>query len=263
MAYLNLDLDYFNHPKVMRLVGLIGKEYVAIPIQLWCYVGKFHTASGMLEGYSKQEIESVLGWTGPSGMLVDTLVKISFIEETAKGYKIHDWSDHAGHLEAFKKRAKTAAKKRWKKYATSNAKEKITTTPNLPNRTVPTKPTKKSVSDRRECLQAFELTPEIQDWAVEELRVVIPVDVFEEFKGFWLDQPDKKLRTNWEATFKTRIRTLVTNGVLRPQSLHAVPPQAKCKGLNDKCESYAIPGSSYCADHKAKLVKIQQRQEAT
>lgn len=25
MAYLNLDLDYFDHPKTRRLVGLLGR----------------------------------------------------------------------------------------------------------------------------------------------------------------------------------------------------------------------------------------------
>ena len=137
MPYLNLDLDYFTHPKTMRLTGLLGPQAVCMPIRLWCYVGKYHCATGMLEAYSKQEIESAIGWTGNSGELVDAMVKISLLEAVPLGYRVHDWKEHAGHLSAFKKRAKTAAKVRWRKYASSTAKSRITTTPILPGSSSP------------------------------------------------------------------------------------------------------------------------------
>lgn len=137
MPYLNLDLDYFSHPKVMRLTAVLGQEAACFPIKLWCHVGKYHCATGMLEGYSKDEIESILGWAGEKGKLVEKFLTLEFLSSSEKGYVVHDWFDHAGHLAAFKKRAKTAAKKRWKKYATSipssNRKHQITNAPNLPN----------------------------------------------------------------------------------------------------------------------------------
>jgi hypothetical protein len=137
MPYLNLDLDYFTHPKVIRLVGLLGPEHIAVPIRLWCYVGKYHCATGMLEAYSIGELESAVNWMGEPGLLVEALLKIKFIDKIKNGYRIHDWLDHAGHLVAFKKRAKTAANKRWDALATSNAistpQSKITNTPNHPN----------------------------------------------------------------------------------------------------------------------------------
>lgn len=139
MAYLNLDLDYFTHPKTVRLVGLLGPEAVCLPIKLWCYVAKHHCEQGLLVAYSKQEVESVIGWTGESGQCVDAMVKIGLLDEIQNGYAVHDWLEHAGHLVVFKKRAKSAAKKRWKKYASSIAKRKITNTPNhtIPNLTIP------------------------------------------------------------------------------------------------------------------------------
>lgn len=133
MPYLNLDLDYFTHPKILRLTHLLGHHAAVYPLKLWCYVGKHFPVTGMLEGCSKHEIERAVGWDGEAGQLVDVLVKISLLDvkksetETENySFKIHDWKQHAGHLWAFKKRAKTAAKKRWKDYAssiaTSNAK---------------------------------------------------------------------------------------------------------------------------------------------
>lgn len=114
MPYLNLDLDYFTHPKVVRLVALTGPESVALPIRLWCYVGKYHCATGLLEGYENSELEALLKWTGEPGGMVDVLLKIRLLEKTKSGYRVHDWVDHAGHLVAFKKRSKLANQTRWK-----------------------------------------------------------------------------------------------------------------------------------------------------
>lgn len=133
MPYLNLDLDFFSHPKTVRLVGLLGRDAEVLPIRLWCYCGRHHCVSGRLSGYSPQEVESAVGWWGKSGEMVAAMLKVGFIEQVADGYQVHDWSEHAGHLAAFKKRAKSAARKRWRSIATSNAKRDIKDAPNLPN----------------------------------------------------------------------------------------------------------------------------------
>ena len=70
MPYLNLDLDWFGHRKAVRLVGLLGQGADLYPIKLWAYVGKHHAETGRLEGYSEREIESICGWQGEPGKLV-------------------------------------------------------------------------------------------------------------------------------------------------------------------------------------------------
>ena len=67
------------------------------------------------------EIEEVANWKGKSGLLVEKMVQIKFLDKLKNGYRVHDWKEHAGHLQAFKLRAKSAAKARWKDIATSNA----------------------------------------------------------------------------------------------------------------------------------------------
>jgi hypothetical protein len=126
MPYLNLDLDYFDHPKTRRLIGLLGRGAAELPIRLWAYCGKYHSLSGSLAGYSAQEIESIVGWWGKPGELVEALTRVGFLVEGADGYRIHEWADHNGHIEVFKERAKGAAKQRWERYrarmdATGNA----------------------------------------------------------------------------------------------------------------------------------------------
>lgn len=133
MPYLNVDLEYFSHRKVVRLVGLLGSLHVAVPIRLWCYVGKHHCEDGSLKGYSVQEIESIIGWKGKRGVLIDALTTVGFLDkvETADGvhYQVHGWLEHAGHLAALKKRARANAEKRWANMTKADAKTDATSMP--------------------------------------------------------------------------------------------------------------------------------------
>ena len=114
MSYVNLDPDYFSHPKTVRLTGLLGRNAEALPIRLWCYCARYHAEDGRLTGYSPQEIERAVGWWGKSGVMVEALVTVGFLEHTAAGYGCHEWLDHQGHLIALKRRGQQAAKARWK-----------------------------------------------------------------------------------------------------------------------------------------------------
>lgn len=143
MSYLNLDLDYFTHPKTMRLVGRLGPGSEVYPIRLWCYCGKYHSYDGRLAGYSAEEVESCIAWSGEKGMLVNAMCEVGFLRKIAgekNGFFVNDFLEHNGHLSMFKKRAKQAARKRWgikSSNATSNAKRKLKQSPkpNLTNLT--------------------------------------------------------------------------------------------------------------------------------
>jgi hypothetical protein len=124
MPSINLDLDYFTHPKTMRLIGMLGKGTEVLPIRLWCWCAKYHAESGKLASYSTLEIESILGWWGKEGLLVDAFLKLGFLEKVDDGFLVHDFLEHQGHVAALKERAKKGAKARWDKLrddATSNA----------------------------------------------------------------------------------------------------------------------------------------------
>ena len=124
MPYLNLDPSYPEHPKTIRLIGLLGEMSDAIPVRLWAYCARVHAENGTMLGYTESEIESVLKWRGEPGKAVSALVHVGFLERLENGFQCHDWLDHEGHLEALSRRAKTAAKARWSSYASSNAKRK-------------------------------------------------------------------------------------------------------------------------------------------
>lgn len=111
---LNVDLDYFTHPKTLRLVGLLGSGAEVLPIKLWAYCGKYHAEHGAMVGYGVSEIESVIGWTGKAGDAVAALVKVRYLDQVEGGYAVHDWIEYQGHIHAYKVRGKAAAMKKWK-----------------------------------------------------------------------------------------------------------------------------------------------------
>jgi len=114
MAYLNLDLDYFDHPKTRRLVAMLGRGSEVFPIKLWAYFGKFSEKDGEFKG-SSIELEGLIQELGHDGKLVKALIKAGFLEKVSRGFRAKDWKKHQGHLHGLKVRNRNAAISRWAK----------------------------------------------------------------------------------------------------------------------------------------------------
>ena len=119
MPYMNLDLDYFDHPQTIRLIGLLGRGAEVLPIRLWAYCGKFHAETGRLTGLTTREIERVIGWWGSPGKALEGLVQAEYLEKAGEEYKAAHWKRHQGHIWALKQRNKKAALSRWKNMASN------------------------------------------------------------------------------------------------------------------------------------------------
>jgi len=115
MPSLNLELSFFEHRKVRRLVSLAGRGSEAQLIRLWCYCGTHHPEDGSLAGYSPEEIELIADWRGKPGLFVEALAAAGWLDSTEAGYVVHDWTEHQGHLYAYKTKASAMAKARWDK----------------------------------------------------------------------------------------------------------------------------------------------------
>jgi hypothetical protein len=150
---INLEVDYFDHIKTIRLVGLLGRGSEVLPIRLWCHVGKHHAESGKLTGYSPQEIETVvLKWWGTSGEAVKGLLKTGYLDQTSDGYAVHAWEEHNGHIVVYHRRAIQGAEARWgkvKREIDSNAKAMLKQCSNVTNCTNETELTKYLTSELR------------------------------------------------------------------------------------------------------------------
>lgn len=113
MPSLNLDLNFFDHPKVKRLRASIGPEAEIYLIRIWAYAGRYHPDDGILRDFTALEIERLAEWRGEKRAMLQAMLKVGFIEKAGKWHKIHDWQEHEGHLIIFKERAKLAAASRW------------------------------------------------------------------------------------------------------------------------------------------------------
>ncbi len=114
MAYLNLDFNYFTNVKTRRLVCQLGRGSEMLPIRLWCHCASHHAEDGVLAGYSVEEIEFILEWKGARGKAVATLVKVGFLDTLERGFRVHNWMAHEGHISEFKRRSRIANATRWK-----------------------------------------------------------------------------------------------------------------------------------------------------
>lgn len=115
MPSLNLDLDYFDHPKTQRLIAILGPGSEILPLRLWVYVAKFHPKEGGFPNYSEDEIEGIAKWGGMRQAMLQAFLRVGFLEKRDETYYVHDWDEHAGHILVYKDRAKIMAQARWEK----------------------------------------------------------------------------------------------------------------------------------------------------
>jgi len=117
MQYVNIDVDFFNHPKTVRLcTELGGHRSEVLPVKLWAHVAKYHSEDAFLKDYSPAAIAKILGWKEDAEKLVQALLNCGFIEQKRGGFKVHDFNEHNGHLALYKERGRIAAAARWSKY---------------------------------------------------------------------------------------------------------------------------------------------------
>lgn len=121
MPDLNLDVNYFDHIKTLRLIARLGDGAEILPIRLWAYCSKHHPEKGILKGYADSEIEWICKWRGEKGEMVAAMIEVGFLDRMPDNeIQVHNWLVREGHLVMQKVRAKHAAEVRWG-YAPSNA----------------------------------------------------------------------------------------------------------------------------------------------
>lgn len=111
MPRINVDSDYFDHPKTHRLKVYCGPEADIYPIRLWSFVGKYFPKDGILKGYSPTEIEAIVGWNGIAGSLISALERVGFVKKVFSEFQVNDWQEHAGFIWKYKRAGSRAGKK--------------------------------------------------------------------------------------------------------------------------------------------------------
>jgi hypothetical protein len=88
-----VDVDYFNHPKTLRLMSILGRpEADVYPLRLWRWAVSY-ASDGQLP-HDPRQIEVSIGWRGKPGRLYAALVEAGFIESDT--FTLYSWMDHIG-----------------------------------------------------------------------------------------------------------------------------------------------------------------------
>lgn len=203
MPSLNLDLNYFDNIKTIRLKGRLGEGAELLPIKLWIHCGKHHPANGVLNNYTDDEIEKICGWEGKQGAMIRAMEELNFLQKTSGGWQVNDWLVHEGHLAAYEKRARNAANARWG-HATSNA----SSIPQGQDKQCPcsTSSTSSAVHAVHDPKQCSKHKPyEIPDPAKDPVRALVVY--FKVLKG--VDYEDREWDAKWMHVYSPLAKTLL------------------------------------------------------
>lgn len=95
---IRLSVDFFQHPKTIKLERRLGIEGVKALLSLWMWAAQ-NRPDGVLSGLDPEDIEIAAGWirSDPAGSdqdLVSTLVALRWLDEADGVYCLHEWEVH-------------------------------------------------------------------------------------------------------------------------------------------------------------------------
>ena len=96
MPSINVDLDYFDHPKLQALMSMLGPSAETIPLKLWIATARFHCNDGIWPNGATADIERRCGWRGQPGKCLEALAQARILEITEAGIEAHDWLEYQG-----------------------------------------------------------------------------------------------------------------------------------------------------------------------
>lgn len=114
---MRLDVNFVDHVKVKRLIREAGYESFYGLVRLFSVATKMY-CKGIFKDCTELDIEDFADWRGEEGKLIETLVKVGFLDKTDQGYEIHEWKEHQPwvyHADARSEQAKKAVETRWAK----------------------------------------------------------------------------------------------------------------------------------------------------
>ena len=89
--YVQLDADYWDHPKTLVLVEMLGPTADVYPPRLWSWCAKYRKNGVMA---SIAQIAHACRWAGDPKQLADGLYAAGFLESDL--LTLHDWMDRSG-----------------------------------------------------------------------------------------------------------------------------------------------------------------------
>lgn len=98
--YSIIDTAFPDHRKVRWLERLLSEQKATVVgrlVMLWGWALS-NAEDGFVAEQDAWLLEDAAGWAGDTGVLIDALVKVRFLEPSTTGYILHDWSNHGGRV---------------------------------------------------------------------------------------------------------------------------------------------------------------------
>ena len=106
---LPIDTDYFDHPKTLHIIRILGDRADVYPLRLWSWASKYAREGVITQ--PKRVVEVAVKWSGPSKKLYKAFMTAGFIESDS--VTIHDWMDHIGRAIAIYERKKAKQREKY------------------------------------------------------------------------------------------------------------------------------------------------------
>lgn len=124
MAGVKIEQGTLTHRKTLRLKGLLGigvAQAVGHLTMLWVWAAS-STKDGSLAGMTPTEIAEVSGWAGEPADFLAAMIDAGYIDEAPGGFRLHDWAENTGQIEAEARRE--AARERQRRFKERKRAEK-------------------------------------------------------------------------------------------------------------------------------------------
>jgi len=90
---IRISVEFWDHPKTIKLQTRLGLEAVKNLQLLWMWVAK-NRPDGILSRMDDEDVELASRWHGEPGAFLKTLANLKFLEKSNEVYTIHDWRSH-------------------------------------------------------------------------------------------------------------------------------------------------------------------------
>ncbi|MBI9092999.1 MAG: hypothetical protein JEZ12_27610 [Desulfobacterium sp.] len=104
---IRISVDFLYHRKTKKLRRSLGDAGVLSAIALWSSTAR-QRPTGILIGYTVDDIEIDANWEGDQGVFVETLLDVGFLDEEDGVYSLHNWKSRQGWVSESEDRADKA-----------------------------------------------------------------------------------------------------------------------------------------------------------
>lgn len=104
---IRLCVDFFSHPKTVKLERRLGLPGLKALLVLWTWAARNRT-DGDLTGLSDEDLEIAAGWSGEEGAFVDVATALHWLDGEAGERCLHEWAVHNPWAAAAEKRSNAA-----------------------------------------------------------------------------------------------------------------------------------------------------------